>query len=249
MEAYNLRQVLLAFRKEYLANKNQLLALKEYIQVIGKNIKDYNFFQYQEEMNKYIEMELERNESVIKKLYGYVKNRTTKDHKKQIQISHELDGEKRFLVLPESDTYKINDSKLNHFYYDVDAILGSQFTQGIKTPELLSNDSLITMRFDEGGITFVAKNGREYPATSIIYDGHLDRVLITPHHETIYPDQVSCLFNAPFNETSFPEYHRSILESSTELNKDFNIKGLSDTISTQMYKVVDSNEQVLLKRI
>ena len=259
MAKYLIKDVLLALRQEYINNQNKLKELKKYITLLDKSVVGTSFTEYSrdytkklvEEQCKYIELELIKDESAFQKLKDLIKIRSKRVQgvkpKKVIQLSHELDGEKRFVIVPNEETYKIND--LNRFYNATDKIIGSQFMQNIYTPVIEIPNSKMEVSFNESGMTIKANETPNHSLSSIDYVAKNDQIQLTPHHEFLYPDQVDELFHTEVGIDNLPDYHKEIITNSSESKKDFRIKGIIDSTNTQRFEIQDDDNKVTLRRI
>ena len=249
MEAYKYRQILLALREEYLKNEKQLQALKKYISIQSdKELEEFYFGIAVQGNDKYIEMELRHKQSMILKLIESLSNTIVKKSNTiTTNIAHELNGEKRYITMPNTETYKVND--MNEFMIAADRIMGNEFTQNITTPKICVPETKFALRAIPSGI--VADTGDYsafYTPARLLYTSYNDSIELTVYDDPLYLEQAENIFNAEIPADALSEYHRRIIDNSEVANKELGIQGLAITKVPQVFKIDDSDKDITVLR-
>ena len=250
MESYKYRQILLALREEYKKNEKELQALKKYICLTSdKELQDFYFGISAQGMDKFIELELKHKQSMILKLIESLQNTIVKKSNTiTTQISLEYNGEKRYIVRPDSTDYAIND--MNSFMADADRVLGNKFTQNITTSKIRVPETKFSIRTVPSGI--IADTGDYsafYTPSRLVYKSVDDSIDLTVYDDPLYLEQADYIFNTEIPAKDLPKFHRDIIDNSKVADKKIGIQGLSLTKVPQTFQLEDTDDMVVLRRV
>lgn len=250
MEAYSYKQILLSLREEYLKNQKRLNALKKYISLdTKKQFEEYDFYVFNEGRDKYLELALTERQSAIVKLIESISNKIVgDDEKKTINIAHEFNGEMRYLTIPNSKNYSIND--FNSLMADADKILGCEFVQKISNPRIRLEDKDFILKINPANIAITTgEHIVDYVPARLLYTPTNDQLSIIAFDDPLYMEHINNIFNRRIPAELLGEYHRSIIEKSESKDKELSIQGVSLSKVPQYYNVIEGKNSVLLKRV
>ena len=250
MESYTYKQILLSLREEYLKNQKRLNALKKYIQLDqSKKYDEYDFYAFCDGQDKYIELALRERQSVIVKIIETLSNKIIGDGDKiTTNIAHEYNGEKRYLTLPNSKIFSVND--LNSLMADADRILGTEFVQKV-TSRIILDDKDYKLKISPSNIAVETGEGTiEYVPARFLYTPSSDQLSIMAYDDPLYLEHINNVFNTKISADLLSDYHRSIIDASTSKDKDISIQGVSMSKIPQLFDIVEQEDNsVLLKRV
>ena len=251
MQSYTYKQVLLGLREEYLKNQKRLDALKNYVNLAEKKeYEEFDFYVFNEGRDKYIELVLRERQSMIVKIIESLSNKIVgEEGKKTTAIAHEYNGEKRFLTVPTTNNYSIND--MNAIMADADRILGSEFVQSIAVPKINVNDKDFYFRLSPSNIVVsTGEKNADYVPARFLYTPASDRLSIIAYDDPLYMEHINNVFSFKIPAEIFSDYHRTILDASKNKDKDLSIQGLSLSKIPQLFDITEPDDKsVLLKRV
>ena len=230
MEKYTLKQIIFALREVYLENEKQLEELKKYITIkTDQKLDKFDFYSYSSNNKKVLELELREQQGFIIRFLEQLSDlELYKQPIKTIEIAHELNGEKKYIKMPISDIYEINDH--NRLYNYAHRVLDSRFAKNINIPEFIFND--INFECNTTGIRTNINSKNGIKPGSIIYNSKKDIITLQPELFDLYYNNVIDLFNSEVPVDNFSDYHREIIEGSQDNHKRLLIDGL-DSYSTK----------------
>ena len=245
---YTLKQVVFGLREEYLYNEKALNSLKKYITLTGdKELKEFDFYEYTRGNNGYIQLVLQERQSAIVRLLQLFQNAIIQqDKEKELHISRELNGNNNYLILPNNDSYKINDDVANDLYQSVDRLLNSDFVKKISNSYIKDGDKY-SLKLSPERITVSTYPGHiEFPSAGIIYNAKQDQVVITGYEEALMYEQLMNIYNIKVDRDYFSEEQKDIIETSDAYNKDIRIVGNTLDRSSQFYDVIDEDDKTIV---
>ena len=105
----------------------------------------------------------------------------------------------------------------------------------------------LALKTTSSGIRIYTENTGKYPASGIIYNSKKDQLLLTPNYQSIYLNEVAEILNTEVDATGLTKYQRDVIEKA-DINKPLLIKGLTSTIDTQLFDILENDETIELNR-
>ncbi len=248
MNYYTLKQIILGLRDEYKKNQSLLSELKQYITLKkDERIQDFGFYPYNYHQDKYIELVIEEKLTLIEKLLNHIYRTIVKGEEKVITpVSHELSGEKRYVVLPKDVRLGLDDDRLNEFYSNVDKILGSEFIQKIANGKATLPNAKADIKIFPGGISSYNNYLFElYPPTGIKYNAADDELIVTAYEDPVFSEHLDNILNIRVPKDKFNKEQRYIIDNNpnTEMNVVFH--GNTATRVPQYFDIEEENSNTI----
>ena len=251
MQYYKFKQIILGLRNEYKKNEKALEDLKNYLPGEEEDIKNYNFYSFKHNNDRYVQLLLEKKQSMILKLLSYIQNMIITSNKSRvITIEKGIKNGDKKLIVPNDDIDSLSDTERNSFYQAVNNILSSEFFESLTDTHIKQKEDWFRLDISPEKIIGTTIGGTiVYPPTGVIYSSKLDQMIITAYEEEIMLEELYNIFNINLDKSLFNKGQREIIESSPDFNKELVVNGSTLTRNSQFFSFEDEDDKtVVLQR-